>query len=57
MKVIKVIVDKVPENCCMCSLMGNDSSLGYCLVGEELESDYVVTRPDWCPLELESESE
>ena len=55
MNILRVIVDEVPENCCMCSLMGNDSSLGYCLVGEELESDYVVTRPDWCPLVEESE--
>jgi hypothetical protein len=30
--------------------MGKDSDLGYCLSGDELETDYVVRRPDWCPL-------
>lgn len=50
MKVIKVIVDELPKNCCTCFLVGDDSSFGYCLAGEELESDYFIRRPDWCPL-------
>ena len=50
MNILRVIVDEVPENCCRCLLMGKDADLGYCLAGQELDSDYVVRRPDWCPL-------
>jgi len=52
MKVLKVIVDELLQACCMCPLMGKDADLGYCISGQELESDYVARRPDWCVLSL-----
>ena len=50
MKIIRVIVDKLPKNCCFCPLMGEGSEWGYCLSGEELDKSYCVRCPDWCPL-------
>lgn len=50
MNIIKVIVDEMPANCCRCPLMGKDDDWGSCLSGQELDSDYNVRRPDWCPL-------
>ena len=50
MNIIKVIVDEMPESCCRCPLMGKDDDWGSCLSGQELDSDYNVRRPDWCPL-------
>ena len=55
MKVIKVIVDELPESCKEC-IYPNWNSLGdrYCQVALRLIYDD-KKRPDWCPLRLESE--
>ena len=50
MKVIKVIVDKVPESCKEC-IYPNWNSLGdrYCQAALRIIYDD-KKRPDWCPL-------
>jgi hypothetical protein len=57
MKIIKVIVDELPESCNICpfSMPGYDNY--FCLVRSALdENNYITmenmvhTRPDWCPL-------
>ena len=57
MKVIKVIVDKVPESCKEC-IYPNWNSLGdrYCQAALRIIYD-VHTRPDWCPLILSTDIE
>jgi hypothetical protein len=63
MKVIKVVVDELPEDCLLCSFLrhytphkntdweGCDEL--YCdLIGEEVAED---GRPDWCPLITQQE--
>jgi hypothetical protein len=52
MKVIKVIVDEIPEHCYHCCLKLHSSQRCGIMDGRLIEQQYVVdrTRPDWCPL-------
>lgn len=50
MKLVSIVVDALPDSCCMCPLMGKNEDLGYCITGEELEPSYTFRRPNWCPL-------
>ncbi len=65
MKILKIVVDKLPEGCyinednschfwqCYTPIAGND----WCnALNRETESNQAC-RPDWCPLALESEEE
>ena len=59
MKIIKVIVDEMPENCYCCpySIYDDESSEYVCLAMivstvDNLISD-MYARPDWCPLVVE----
>ena len=56
MKVLKVIVDEMPESCAKCSYHSWQSFYAeyYCLMlekrlGVELKP-LMFSRPDWCPL-------
>ena len=52
MKVLKVIVDEMPEGCSKCGLMGAWS----CTIRDKyFRPEYHLTRPDWCPLEVETD--
>jgi hypothetical protein len=48
MKVIKVVVDELPEGCLHCLFLdmvyGNECPLN------DKKIDNIHTRPDWCPL-------
>lgn len=53
MKVIKVIVDKLPEGCTNCDFDDYmvDNALGECMIlGKEFEPGNSFLCPDWCPL-------
>jgi hypothetical protein len=53
MKVIKVIVDKLPEGCTNCDFDDYmaDNALGECMIlGREFEPGNSFLCPDWCPL-------
>ncbi len=51
MKVLKVIVDTLPESCWQCFLKNINCRV--CHLNRRYIEDYDA-RPDWCPLELES---
>jgi len=60
MKIIKVIVDEIPESCWDCMRFDFDfkgifkKECPYCLItGGDITIDYKSTRPDWCPLETQ----
>lgn len=59
MKIIKVIVDELPNTCWDCARLDFDfkgvfkKECPYCLItGGDIMIDYKSTRPDWCPLIL-----
>jgi hypothetical protein len=51
MKVLKVLVDKIPESCMGCSYH-NDNMCG--ITFGRLTGIRFDARPDWCPLKKES---
>ena len=52
MKIKRVIVDEMPEGCSKCGLMGAWS----CTIRDKyFRPEYHLTRPDWCPLEVETD--
>jgi hypothetical protein len=57
MRIIKVIVDEVPNSCLNCPRFDFDfkglfkRERPYCLItGGDILIDYKKSRPDWCPL-------
>lgn len=51
MKVVKVIVDELPESCYVCDGADFAEYSNMCwYVNEMLESTRYWQRPDWCPL-------
>jgi len=52
MKVLKMIVDEMPEGCSKCGLMG---AWFYTIRDKYFRPEYHLTRPDWCPLEVETD--
>lgn len=52
MKIIKVVVDELPDNCNGCKYY--DRWLEYCHIVNKGYSDSHI-RPDWCPLERDKE--
>ena len=62
MKVIKVIVDELPEGCYLCDLMSYvsegdnlDDIFQICHVTGKTLTD-ISKRPDWCPLVTENDA-
>lgn len=54
MKIIKIVVDKLPNGCKKCMFAGDFYDMGNydCFIeGMESVINYIDTRPDWCPLE------
>ncbi len=51
MKIINIMVDKLPDNCFECDGSDFASHRAVCwYTGEMLGCDRYVRRPDWCPL-------
>ena len=59
MKILKVIVDEVPDGCLYCDLSSVwDSTKSKCrLNGKKLFYENKSERPDWCPLVAEASLE
>ena len=54
MKVLKVIVDEVPESCFLCrGAVRKDKDYNCGVVLRELSRNDFKKRPDWCPLVVE----
>lgn len=55
MKILKVIVDEVPEGCRFCDFVGweyptIDTNILQCQLQSDKTVDVDDARPDWCPL-------
>jgi hypothetical protein len=57
MKVLKVIVDELPDSCQECKFLDDMTGVGHwCMVdGDYREPPDTAVRPDWCPLMVEGE--
>lgn len=62
MKVIKVIVDELPNSCNLCPFSLQDDGYHFCCARSLLEDEHELTmkniiqeRPDWCPIMTEAQ--
>jgi hypothetical protein len=53
MKIIKVVVDKLPVSCWECDLSDQVSGDFMCVLYSIRDIFDVYQRPDWCPLVVE----
>ena len=54
MKIIKVLVDELPDSCGICCFL-SDYANEYCVVMENKPIPKNIDRPDWCPLKVDDE--
>lgn len=55
MEIKAVIVDEMPSNCGNCKFLYVGHSKGFYGCNLNIKQVDIQVRPDWCPLELESE--